>query len=578
MRAGPHSISAGWDAGLPRTFPLRTAGGLREQSDNLCARKKKEMQTDTWLTDATHPDCCPLCSHPLAAGSNTCTSCGFTAHEPAHSPSPPGHTRAAGQAGPITPIPARASALRSQGAAGRPLSSQPAPFSSSSPQQAGGLRHDSPSYQAVSSLSSLSLIIAETPTAPPRTAAHQKRSSEHPRHIDEIDTVPQRPETQQAPDSPLMLCREPGRALVPSIAQPPAALLSIDERDTQPEGGSRALQPRVPEQSAVRIDAASWTAGPRSPATQDPRFALKRSARRFSPLDRTRWWLLRPGHIEFLLWLAGSILLFSITFLFLLALALSVLLPATQSRGNFPSSRPPTSSGVASAAVTGGRHLQLAGSAALPPGTGLRLLGQGFHPASQITFWLDGRWPLLDQRGGPAQIQADAAGRFTVNLWLGQGTNWSAGPHQILAREMDNGQQATVSISIASPALTPVSTNPGPHDTPAPPVRPTPVPPTATPVRPTPTPPARPSPTPGITPTASPAGTNVPGTPSGSPASASRTAVNASPLGNDLHAGDGNSLFTRLLHLNPLVWVIGICYLLALLFLGLAGVLHRRRR
>lgn len=562
--------------------------------------KEKEMQTDTWLTNATDPDCCPLCSHPLAAGSNICASCGFTAHEPARSTSVPGHTRAVGQSGPITPIPARASALRSQGAAGRSVSSQPAPFSSPSPRQARGLQHNSPSYEAVSSLSSLSLIISETPTAPPRTTTRQPHSGERLPHIDEIDTVPQKSDTrevQAAPqDTPGTLAQifadleDPGRALFPSIALPPAAFASIDEIDTVPEGGSRALQPLVPEQKVVRVDAASWAAGSRSPTRQSPRFSVARSARRssavrhFSPLDRTRWWLLRPGHIEFLLWLAGSVLLFGITFLFLLAIVLSVLLPPTQARGIFPRSSTPGSSGIATPAVTVRMRLELAGSATLPSGTELRLLGQGFHPASQITFWLDGRWPLLDQHGGPAKTQADTAGRFTVNLWLGQGTNWSTGSHQILAREMDNGQQATVSISIAPTAVTPGSYNPGPRGTPAPPVRPTPLPPTQTPLPPTPTAarptptPAPPSPTAGITPTASPAGTSVPGTLTSSPASASGKAVNSSSLGNDLQTGDGHSLYAHLLHLHPLVWVISICYLLSLLFLGLAGVLHHRRR
>ncbi|HEY1352064.1 MAG TPA: hypothetical protein VGF67_20775, partial [Ktedonobacteraceae bacterium] len=89
----------------------------------------------------------------------------------------------------------------------------------------------------------------------------------------------------------------------------------------------------------------------------------------------------------------------------------------------------------------------------------------------------------------------------------------------------------------------------------------------------------RPSPTAGITPTASPSGTHVPGTPTvGSPTSVGGQAVNSSSLGNDLHTGSDGSLFARLLHLNPLVWLIGICYLLSLLLLGLAGVFHRRRR
>jgi hypothetical protein len=309
-----------------------------------------------------------------------------------------------------------------------------------------------------------------------------------------------------------------------------------------------------------------------------PRFASARSPRRFSPLDHTRWWLLRPGHIEFLLWLAGSVLLFGITFLFLLALVISALLPGAPVGGNFPRSNTSGSSSIVTPPVTGGIRLKLTGSATLASGSKLHLLGQGFRPSSQITFWLDGRRALLDQRGRSALARADAGGRFAADLWLGQGPGWSAGPHQILARAIGNGGQATISISIASPAVTPGSrsNNPGPRDTP--PAHPTPIPPHPTPAHPTP-PPPRPSPTTGITPTASPSGTNVPATPpSGSPTSVSEQAVNSSSLGNDLHTGDDGSLFARLFHLNPLIWLIGICYLLSLLLLGLAGVFHRRRR
>jgi hypothetical protein len=38
-----------------------------------------------------------------------------------------------------------------------------------------------------------------------------------------------------------------------------------------------------------------------------------------------------------------------------------------------------------------------------------------------------------------------------------------------------------------------------------------------------------------------------------------------------------SSLFARLIHLNPLIWVIVFCYLLSMFFMGLAGVLRRRR-
>src|SRR5579883_531426 len=570
------------------------------------------MQTDAWLTETTHPDCCPLCSQPLPAGSNTCASCGFTAHEPARgsAASVRGSAASARQANPVTPIPARASALRSRGGPGgasahsvsSPSRSTPF-FAPSSAEQAEGRRHESPNYEAVSSLSSLSLIISETPTAPPRTTMRLPRQTKRLEHIDEIDTVPQKPGTREieadasnAPVPPGSLSLRfddldlPERALVRSTATPPASITDIDEIDTVPEAGqdvSRALQLVSPEKKVVPVDAASWTVSPRSTTSLAARFiasrapARRRSRRRFSPLDRTRWWLLRPGHIEFLLWLSGSILLFGITFLLLLSIVLSVMLPGTQVGGNFPRPTSTASSGAATPAVTAGLRLQMAGPTTLASGAELRLQGQGFRPLSQITFWLDGHWPLLDQHGQPASVQADASGRFTVNLWLGRGANWSAGPHQILAREMDNGQQAAVSITITPASTTPVANNPGPRSTPVPPVQPTPArpTPTPTPARPTPTPtPVQPTPTAGITPTASPSGTRTPGTPTGSPTSTGGKAVNSTSLGNDLNSNGGDSLLARLLHLNPLIWFIGICYLLSMLLMGLAGVLRRRHR
>jgi len=559
------------------------------------------MQTDTWLTETTHPDCCPLCSQPLPAGSNTCASCGFTAHEPARGSSASARASAGGarQPNPITPIPARASARRSRGASVHSVSSSSRStpfFAPSSAEQAEGRRHESSNYEAVSSLSSLSLIISETPTAPPRTTTRLPRQTRHLEHIDEIDTVPQKPgartseaDAAVAPGSLSLRFDDlgvPERALVPSGATLPASLTNIDEIDTVPEAGqdaARALQLVSAEKKAVPVDATSWTVGPRSTTSLAARFiasrapARRRNRRRFSPLDRTRWWLLRPGHIEFLLWLSGSLLLFGITFLLLLSLVLSIMLPGLQAGGNFPRPAPTVASGAATPAVTAGLRLQLAGPTTLAAGAELHVQGQGFRPLSRITFWLDGRWPLLDQHGQPASVQADASGRFTVSLWLGQGANWSAGPHQILAREMDNGKQAAVSITIKPDSTTPVSNNAGPRSTPVAPVQPTqtrPTP-TATPASPTATP-VQSTPTAGITPTASPSGTRTPGTPT--PTSTGGKAVNSTSLGNDLNTKGGDSLFARLLHLNPLIWFIGICYLLSMLLMGLAGVLRRRHR
>src|SRR5579883_477320 len=236
-----HSMSDGSTAVFPS---FAGCGRPVWYDDNPFARKKRYMQTDTWLTETTHPDCCPLCSQPLPAGSNTCASCGFTAHEPARGSSAAarGSAASARQPNPVTPIPARASALRSRegpgGASARSVSSpsRSTPFfAPSSAEQAEGRRHESPNYEAVSSLSSLSLIISETPTAPPRTTMRLPRQTGRLEHIDEIDTVPQKPGAGEieadasealVPPGSLSLRFDdldvPDRALVPSAATPPA--------------------------------------------------------------------------------------------------------------------------------------------------------------------------------------------------------------------------------------------------------------------------------------------------------------------------------------------------------------------
>jgi hypothetical protein len=318
----------------------------------------------------------------------------------------------------------------------------------------------------------------------------------------------------------------------------------------------------------------------------------------FTPLDRTRWWLLRPGHIEFLLWTAGSLLLFGVTFLILLATVLSVTIPGLRASGNFPTSTVKTSSAtpLGTSATPQSLHLALAGKTSLAPGSEMHLQGAGFHPHNMVVFLLDGRWPLLNQHGKAASVQSNISGRFTVNLWLGQGPGWSTGSHQIFARETVSGHQleVTVVITIVAATATPSSSSPGStQSTPAPPVNPTPtpVPPTATPVPPAPKPtatpiPPAPTPTPGTTPTSAappapaPTGkaTGTPAVPSGTSSVTPGQGAGSFSLDNALNNADGNSLFARLAHLNPLIWLMGVCYFTSMLLLGIAGVLRRRRR
>ncbi len=548
------------------------------------------MQTDAWLTETSHPDCCSLCSQPLPDGSNICPSCGFTGHEPARKPASPARPGPGKQPNPITPIPARASALRTRSSLANQHAASPG---ASSEHQDSGWQHDSPTYEVASSLSSLSLIIAETPTAPPRTTRRLPRSTGRLEHIDEIDTVP--PPAQaalaQTSDPPGSLSlrfdesEAPNLALILSEARLP---VPIDEIDTVPaptDARSKALVPARSRSREVAVDAASWTAGADSKTSMAAQFVAARSPRRwrhprhFSPLDRARWWLLRPGHIEFLLWTLGSALLFGITFLLLLATVLSAMPASSPASANLLSSTVTTSPTPVLATSTGssGLHLTLTSQAALTPGAELRLQGQGFRPHSQVVFLLDGRWPLLNQRGQPASTQADASGHFTVTLWLGQGNAWSAGHHQIFAREAGSSFQVLIPVTITTPSRV---NPPAPGNTPAPVHQnPTPRPPTPTPgITPTPTQGITPTPTTGITPTPSPATTPVSPAPTVSSSPAPGQTAGPSDLSNALNNNNGMPLFTRLVQLNPLVWLIGICYFLSMFFLGVAGIMRRRRR
>ncbi|HEU5381093.1 MAG TPA: hypothetical protein VFV38_37185 [Ktedonobacteraceae bacterium] len=546
------------------------------------------MQTDTWLTGIPYPDSCPLCSQPLASNSNICSACGFTAHELVRTSTPiprqavPGSLP--GRSNPITPIPPRASARLARSSPDGQFRRAPAPKldrPSRGPKaqaRSASWHHNSSRYEAASSLSSLSLIIAETPTAPPRAARRPSHETGELQHIDEIDTLPPAPGNHSATLIPgnqvaatsgsLALGRDksvlPDPALLVTGNAHPDSLQHIDEIDTQPERSealSRATVPSHKEHRKASVSAASWTAR----LASDSQPGKNYYAQNFHLLDRLRWWFLRPGHIEFLLWLAGLILLFSITFLLLLATVFSATLPGRQSSGNLPSSATSNASVTATTPpVSSSPHLTLPGKTLLAPGAQLQLQGQGFWPGGKVTFLLDSRWPLLDQSQQAAWIRADASGRFNVTLWLGQGPDWSPGPHQIFAHDMHSDHQAAVSLTILQPTPTPVASNPGVY--PTPPTRPT-----APPIQATPTQVITPTPAPSPTPTASPA------TPAATATATQGQGASPSNLGNEVNSNEGNTPLVHLAHLNPLIWLIATCYLLSMLLLGIAVILHRRR-
>lgn len=576
--------------------------------------KDKDMQTDARLSDASYPDNCPVCGRLLTGDSNTCPSCGFIGHESpdliAHEssrPAPVDRPHAGRRSHPGTPIPARASARRGQ--------SQPAASSSRRKATARSTRKDesrpykSSHYEVESSLSSLSLIISEVPTVPPRSTRRLEP-------LDEIDTVPQsseREQTAQTPASPipaveaelpetplpLTLSAVPNLALVAAETSSPQRFADVEEIDTIPEVYQTPAGTAVPRSSITydaAADAPSWTAthAATGAPTRRPRHQRGRS---FNPLDRTRWWLLRPGHIEFLLWVLGSLLLFAITFLLLLATVLSVMLPGWQTGRNFPSPALQTSPGgpVTTSTAAGGLQLTLAGPTSLSPGSEIHLQGAGFHPRSQVVFLLDDRLPLLDRQGQAAAVQADATGHFTVNIWLGQGPAWPPGSHWLVAHETAGGRQVSIAITLVTAAATAATSTtgyPGAQNTPAPPVSPrptsTPAPPapTSVPASPTPSPPdqaptAVPT-TPAPSPTTPPPPANPVPTSTGgatatpvAPGGTSTPSANMTALSNTLTGTGDSSLLARLAHLHPLAWIIGICYFVSLLLLGIAGLLRR---
>jgi hypothetical protein len=312
------------------------------------------MQTDTWLTEeAAYPEQCPLCSRPLKNGSTTCYACGFTTNPPEGSsvwidpavyesplPSSEGEPsqdkqqiegRYLGilpqpkwQRNPPTPIPARASAQPANAAHGsvvmpnRVGKGQKNSTAGKTKQQQDPIhsgaesstlvntqktspvwQHESPNFQAESSLPALSLLVSETPTQPEMEAG-AKTTRRLPR-VDEIDTAP--------PQSSKML--------VPVASQSNVAALSGPDRTS------------IDSQQTKGSDPVSWTAGAASQSSYaqliSARGKRKKSPRGISlnPLDRVRWWLLRPGRIEFVLWLGGTILLVSVTCVLLLVSAFS---------------------------------------------------------------------------------------------------------------------------------------------------------------------------------------------------------------------------------------------------------------
>jgi hypothetical protein len=182
-------------------------------------------------------------------------------------------------------------------------------------------------------VSSTFSLIVDAPTRPfPRKLTTRVRRST----IDEIDTL--LPESQKL--SALQIDDLPTRP--PASRQP--SLCSIDDLPTMPPppqqrstAHNSPARPQSPHPLPSYI--ARDVAHPAYTRLDTERKVSKDMARQYkldslllasgkspfrNPVDRLRWWLLKPGHLELVVWITGTILLMIITLSFLFVIAFSL--------------------------------------------------------------------------------------------------------------------------------------------------------------------------------------------------------------------------------------------------------------
>ncbi len=362
--------------------------------------------------------------------------------------------------------------------------------------------------------------------------------------------------------------------------------------------------------AAENTDPSSWTAGGASSSAYARRIAERgrtkgrkpKANNAFNPLDHLRWWLLHPGRLEFILWLGGTILLVSVTFVLLLVTALNFtqITPGLQiGQGGLldgtNSSPGSNQSGTGKPTVVttpSGLTLILLDTGPLVPGQSIQLQGKGFSPQGAVTFTDEKNEPMLILNSQTNSVQADKQGVFAVTV---NDAIWAPGHHLVVVRDVATGRVVKLPVVLATgpfgkqggtpppgtsqPGLTPTPTqNIGGGGIPTP-VNFTPV---VTPTRPvgntptpTPKPTQPPTPTVGVTPTPTPGTTPTPGitpTPAASPAEGN--------VGAQLMAAnvESESLHSTTNVDASWLWLLIIGYSISMLMLGLAGILRKRRR
>ncbi len=485
-------------------------------------------------------------------------------------------------------------------------------------------QYESPAFEVESSLSALSLVV-DAPTHPePTFSPRSTRRLPAEPDIDEIDTVPPTPGRAQhstAMDE-IEIIPFPGhrsgvsvRSLVEANHTPPPplptgkALVPVPPLPISTHGQSQVEQRRL-KLAAENTDPSSWTAGGASSSAYARRIAERgrtkgrkpKANNAFNPLDHLRWWLLHPGRLEFILWLGGTILLVSVTFVLLLVTALNFtqITPGLQiGQGGLldgtNSSPGSNQSGTGKPTVVttpSGLTLILLDTGPLVPGQSIQLQGKGFSPQGAVTFTDEKNEPMLILNSQTNSVQADKQGVFAVTV---NDAIWAPGHHLVVVRDVATGRVVKLPVVLATgpfgkqggtpppgtsqPGLTPTPTqNIGGGGIPTP-VNFTPV---VTPTRPvgntptpTPKPTQPPTPTVGVTPTPTPGTTPTPGitpTPAASPAEGN--------VGAQLMAAnvESESLHSTTNVDASWLWLLIIGYSISMLMLGLAGILRKRRR
>ena len=386
------------------------------------------------------------------------------------------------------------------------------------------------------------------------------------------------------------------------------ALVPVSPLPVSTQGQSQVEQRRL-KLASENTDPSSWTAGGVSASAYARRIAERERTKgrkpkpgnAFNPLDHLRWWLLHPGRLEFILWLGGTILLVSVTFVLLLVTALNFaqITPSFQigQRGvlDGSNSSPGSSqSGTGKPTVVttpSGLTLILMDTGPLVPGQSIQLQGKGFSPQGTVTFSDENNQPLLILNSQSSSVQADNHGAFAVTV---NNVSWAPGNHLVVVHDVATGRVVELPIVLAPgpfgkqgstplPGTPPLGLTPTPTQnngfggvptpvnftpvvTPTRPVGSTPTP-TPKPTQPpTPTPTMAVTPTPGTTPTVG----NTP-----SPAASSAQGNVGVPL---MEANIGSDAIQSSSNLDASwLWLLIIGYCISMLMLGMAGILRKRR-